>query len=126
MSDPFTDQAEAAAREVARAHLAYREGKDNDTPVPQAAHDAIARWMAGEVTAACPHLRPDAPQPMVGYLAAPGLLYCLDCGATVASVYSAAPCDLCGQAFAVHGLAYLLGEVGHLVGQCCDDCIGDA
>lgn len=121
------DQADALAAHVAAADAHHRATADTTTGAPDSAHEAIRTWLAEPVGFGCPHLQPDAPQPTIGFLSVPGLVYCLRCASTVSGVLGAGPqrCDLCGAPDPEHGLTYRLGDAGHLVGKACGRCFPD-
>ena len=100
---------------------------DTDPKVPPAAAALLRLWDATPARL-CPHLNPAAPGLTVGFLAHPGALYCQDCAKANAVIDAALPsgCDLCGNAASVHGLTYALADgAGHLLAQCCDQCLND-
>jgi len=101
---------------------------DTDPKVPPVAAALLRVWDATPAKV-CPHLNPVLPRDVVGFLAHPGALYCMDCAKANAVIDAALPsgCDLCGNAASVHGLTYRLADnSGHVIGQCCDACLNTA
>lgn len=126
MTDPnwtaYFDQVEAVAADVARAHHDLEAGA-HDQPTPAAAEHLHAQWLAAPLRPGCPHLDPERPQPVVGFLSNPGMIYCAECAATVRQLLARRPmCDLCACDRTDVGLVFRLGDAGHLIGYACDEC----
>lgn len=108
------DQIAAAARNI-RAGLnvaAKLTGATTTTTSPGGPLGVrLDAWRASAVRYGCPHLA--NPQPVIGALTDPGVIYCIPCGLTVTARWASDhpdTCDACNQR------SRLFHEINHGVG----------
>ena len=126
MTDPFTDQADAAYREVAAVNAGLADHTDSTGPGIPGLRPLIAAWLAAEIFPGCEHAR--APIPLIGILTRPGLLFCMACSPAAKRQHAANTpdvCDACGtesEDRRFFEVSQPLGAVGWLHGWVCAGC----